>query len=153
MVSLQNFSCTKYFSDLPSYFTLIRGIVGGSTCTCAIPKFQLFLWETLFIVAFWLCLSSLGYFFAKCHTPYVLLVLHVRLGLIILWINVIVFVRTQREALDTMEYFVCLAFCYDWTCDWVSLLVILNLKLLCLDSISFPYWLELIRSSLTTWSN
>ena len=62
-----------------------------------------------------------------------------------------------------MEYLGCHAICYnaiccdaiccDWTCDSVSQLFMFNRMLLCLDSISFTYWLNLIRSSLTTRSN
>ena len=37
-----------------------------------------------FIVAFWLCSSSSGDYFEKCHTPYGLVVYYLRLGLIIL---------------------------------------------------------------------
>ena len=46
-----------------------------------------------------------------------------------------------------------LAFCSDWTCNWVSRKVMFNLIHLCLDSIIFIYWLDLIRSSLMTQSN
>ena len=47
----------------------------------------------------------------------------------------------------------CLAFCLDWTCDWVSELVMFNPNPLCIDSISFPSCPKLIRSILTNQSN
>ena len=52
-----------------------------------------------------------------------------------------------------MDYILCRVICYDWSCDWVSRLVIFNHMLLCLDSNIFPYLLDLISSSLTIWSN
>ena len=52
-----------------------------------------------------------------------------------------------------MEYLACHAFCSGWTCDWVSLLVMFNHKLLCLNSISSSYWINLTSSILTTLSN
>ena len=65
---------------------------------------------------------------------------------------------SQREPLDMMEYIgwntiFCNAICCDWTCDWVSQLVMVNHMLLCIDSISFPYWLYPISSILTTEYN
>ena len=47
----------------------------------------------------------------------------------------------------------CLAFCLDWTCDWVSQLVVFNTNPLYIDSVIFPCWPELISSSLATQSN
>ena len=43
--------------------------------------------------------------------------------------------------------------CFYWTCDLMLRLVMFNQILLCTDSIIFLYWIGLIRSSLTTWSN
>ena len=57
-----------------------------------------------------------------------------------------------------MEYLGCHTICYnaigcDLTCGLVSLLVMLNRMLLCIDSSSLPYLLNLIRSSLTNRYN
>ena len=79
--SLRSFSFTKYLAYLLSCFSLIRGVGGGSTCGWVIPVIHPFLLETLFTVEFLVYSSFLGNLFAKCHTPYVLVVMT---GLIIL---------------------------------------------------------------------
>ena len=60
---------------------------------------------------------------------------------------------TKENLFTRWSLLTCLAFCLDWTCDWMSQLVVFNPNPLCLDSTSFPYWPELIRSSLTTQYN
>ena len=79
-------------------------------------------------------------------------------GLIISWVNVIVLCCVPKKILNTMEYYRCHNICCnaiycDWTCDWMSQLFMFIHMLLCLDSISLPYWLGIIRSSLTTRYN
>ena len=64
----------------------------------------------------------------------------------------------QREPLYRIAYLgchnICFNFiCWDWTCDWMSQLVMFNHMLLCLLTQLFPpYWLNQIRSGLTTQS-
>ena len=60
---------------------------------------------------------------------------------------------TKEKPYTRCSIFACPIFCLDWTCDWMPQLVVFNTNPLCLDSISFPCWLELIRPSLTTQSN
>ena len=79
--SLRSFSFTISFSDLPLWFSLIGVISGGSACVYFIPIIHSFLLETFFIVEFLVCSPFLGNLFAKCHMPYVLVVMN---GLIIL---------------------------------------------------------------------
>ena len=104
----------------------------------------------------WFCLLQ-GYLFAKCHTPYVLVVYYLWMGGYYYEL-MLKLLSSKEKTLETMEYLWCNTIflniiCCDWTCDCVSLLVKVNHMFLCLDSNIFPYWLNLIRSSLTTWSN
>ena len=69
----------------------------------------------------------------------------------------------KRELLETMDYLIVYrllsALINVTECHCLSHLVchvqciMFNLKLLCLNSISFPYWINLIGLSLTTWYN
>ena len=47
----------------------------------------------------------------------------------------------------------CIDFYLDWTCDGVSQYVMFNTITLCINSIIFLHWFNLIRSSLVTQSN
>ena len=74
------------------------------------------------------------------------------------WVNNIIsscysYLGPKEKPYTRWIILMCLAFCSGWTCDSVSQLAMFNHKLLCIDSISFPYWIELIGSSLPTRSN
>ena len=58
------------------------------------------------------------------------------------------FVRPQREPLDMIEYLACHAIFCDWTCGWVSQLVMFNhmLNHVTTQLVSFP-WLGISISS------
>ena len=78
--------------------------------------------------------------------------------LIILWVNVIVLCyvpeRTPKyDGVFWFSYHLLQRHIFYWTCDWISRLVMFNHMLLCIDSIIFLYWIDLIRSSITNRSN
>ena len=52
-----------------------------------------------------------------------------------------------------MEYLACRAIYFDWTYDWLPLLVTFNHMILCLNSISVPHLFNLISYSMATWLN
>ena len=58
------------------------------------------------------------------------------------------FIRSQIEPLATMLALKFLAFYSDLTFDWVSRQVMFDPIHICLNSISFIYWFDLIRSSI-----